>query len=180
MTVGSSLRLLEFSSADTPQADTSWEADLAELLRELTNVQDELLALLSHKRSLLRDVDIAGITALEPREAELARQLEACLERRRELLDRAARAGQPSGSLRELAAAAPIAEQQALEQQLADAELRSRLLQHHSLTNWVVIQRTLLHLAQVLEIIATGGRLRPTYGETAREPAAGALVDREA
>ena len=40
-----------------------------------------------------------------------------------------------------------------------------RLLQHHSLTNWVLVQRTLIHLSQVLEIIATGGRLKPTYGK---------------
>jgi hypothetical protein len=41
-----------------------------------------------------------------------------------------------------------------------------RVLQHHSLANWVLAQRRLLHVAQSLEIIATGGRMRPTYGDT--------------
>jgi len=51
------------------------------------------------------------------------------------------------------------------------------LLQHHSLVNWVVIQRTLLHLSQMLEIIATGGRLQPTYGKGESSTASGTLMD---
>ena len=45
-----------------------------------------------------------------------------------------------------------------------EAAERSRLLQHQSLTNWVLVQRSLLHLSQLIEIIATGGRPKPTYG----------------
>jgi hypothetical protein len=55
-----------------------------------------------------------------------------------------------------------------------------RLLQHHSLTNWVLAQRSLLHITQLLEIVATGGRLQPTYGKGASSHARGALVDQEA
>jgi hypothetical protein len=55
-----------------------------------------------------------------------------------------------------------------------------RLLQHQSLTNWVVAQRTVLHLSQMIEIIATGGKLKPTYGKSDAALARGALVDREA
>jgi hypothetical protein len=58
-----------------------------------------------------------------------------------------------------------------------EARSRTRLLQHQSLTNWVIIQRTLLHLSQVIEIIATGGRMQPTYD---KNPARGALVDQTA
>ena len=55
-----------------------------------------------------------------------------------------------------------------------------RLLQHQSLTNWVLAQKALLHVAQMLEIIATGGRLKPTYGKDAwpRTPR-GRLVDQD-
>jgi hypothetical protein len=41
---------------------------------------------------------------------------------------------------------------------------RMRVLQHHSLVNWVLAQRALLHVSQLLEIIATGGRTQPNYG----------------
>ena len=57
---------------------------------------------------------------------------------------------------------------------------RMDLLQHHSLANWVLAQRSLLHISQLLEIIATGGRLRPTYGKSEPVLARGALVDQEA
>jgi hypothetical protein len=53
-------------------------------------------------------------------------------------------------------------------------------VQHHSLTNWVLVQRTLIHLSQMLEIIATGGRMKPTYGEGGRTDAGGSLVDQAA
>ena len=57
---------------------------------------------------------------------------------------------------------------------------RTRVLRHHSLTNWVLVQRTLIHLSQMLEIIATGGEMQPTYGKEESVHARGALVDRAA
>ena len=51
-------------------------------------------------------------------------------------------------------------------------------LQHECLTNWVLVQRTLLHLSQLIEIIATGGRMKPTYGNGSDRQDQGALVDR--
>jgi hypothetical protein len=42
----------------------------------------------------------------------------------------------------------------------------------------VVVQRTLIHLSQMLEIIATGGQMQPTYGKKESVQARGALVDR--
>jgi hypothetical protein len=52
-----------------------------------------------------------------------------------------------------------------------------RLLQNQSITNWVLAQRSLLHVSQLLEIIATGGRLQPTYGEGETVNAVGSLQD---
>ncbi len=64
--------------------------------------------------------------------------------------------------------------------EIRDARARARLLQHQSLTNWVFVQRTLIHLSQMLEIIATGGRLHPTYGKGDTADTSGNLVDQEA
>jgi hypothetical protein len=55
-----------------------------------------------------------------------------------------------------------------------------RLLHHQSLANWVLAQRTLLHIAQMLEIVATGGRLQPTYDPANVSSPGGALVDHAA
>lgn len=158
----------------------SWETDIAALLNDLSATQDDLFDLLASKRRLLVASDVEGIQALEPQERELIVRLEACQARRGELLARAAEQNLPGDSIRSLAKSLPATARGPLERQVNDAAHRSRLLSHQSLTNWVLIQRTLLHLSQLLEIIATGGRSRPTYGKGGYATASGSLVDQAA
>ena len=150
------------------------------VLTDLLVAQDELLEILAKKRELLVAADIEGLAAIGHQEETLVGSLQKCLRRREELLARAGREGLPCTSIRALSRALPKAQREPLGEQVQLASSRARLLKHHSLTNWVVVQRTLIHLSQMLEIIATGGRLQPTYGE--REPvnASGTLVDRAA
>lgn len=155
----------------------SWESDIAELLKELSATQDDLFELLAAKRELLVASDVDGIQRLEPREKELIARLEACQTQRAELLRRAAGQNLPGDSIRSLAKSLPAAARANLEKRVNDAAHRSRLLNHQSLTNWVLIQRTLIHLSQLLEIIATGGRPKPTYGKGAYTRASGSLMD---
>jgi hypothetical protein len=68
----------------------------------------------------------------------------------------------------------------ALGQRVKETASRLRLLQHQSLANWVLAQRSLLHVSQLLEIIATGGRMQPTYGDKESVHARGSLVNQEA
>jgi flagellar biosynthesis/type III secretory pathway chaperone len=154
-----------------------WDAELAQLLAELSDIQTDLLAVLTDKRARLLSADLESLKAMQGREAELVGRLQACHERRLALLARAASEGLPSANLTSLAAALPSEQRQHLTPQLREASARIRLLQHHSLTNWVLVQRTLLHLAQLLEIIATGGRLKPTYGKNDCAQTGGSLVD---
>ncbi|MCE9606651.1 MAG: flagellar protein FlgN [Planctomycetia bacterium] len=158
--------------------DTSWEAELAEYLNELSVAQDELLGVLNRKLALLGAADTAGLQALGEVELALSARLNACYQRRSEMLGRAGAQGLPSDSLRSLTGSLQGKQRRQLISEVSQAEEKSRLLQHQSLTNWVVTQRALLHLSHLLEIIATGGRLRPTYGK--EEPAAvsGALLNR--
>ncbi len=155
----------------------AWDSELASLLAELSDIQTDLLEVLTDKRSRLLSADLEALRAMQSREAELVGRLQACHERRLALLARAADEGLPSANLTSLAAALPSEQRQHLTPQLREASARIRLLQHHSLTNWVLVQRTLLHLSQLLEIIATGGRLKPTYGKNDCAPTGGSLVD---
>ncbi|HUY91232.1 MAG TPA: flagellar export chaperone FlgN [Pirellulales bacterium] len=155
----------------------SWETDIAALLNELSATQDDLFDLLAVKRNLLVASDIEGIQGLESREKELISRLEACQTQRSELLHRAAQQNLPGDSIRSLARSLPAVARANLEKRVDDAAHRSRLLNHQSLTNWALIQRTLIHLSQLLEIIATGGRPKPTYGKGAYANASGSLVD---
>lgn len=160
--------------------DHNWETDIAALLSELSATQDDLFEILAQKRRLLTASDAAGMQDLEPRERELIARLEACHSRRGELLARASQHNLPGDSIRSLAKSIASPGRKQLERQLADAAHRARLLSHQSLTNWVIIQRTLIHLSQLLEIIATGGRTRPTYGKGAYAASGGSLVDQAA
>jgi len=160
--------------------ESQWDVELAEFLNELSATQEELLLVLGEKRQLLAKADVDGMKAMQPREQELAGRLQACHERRGSLLNRAAEQGRPADSIRSLAASLPHAQQTGLAVQVQHCSGRARLLAHHSLTNWVLVQRTLLHLSQLIEIIATGGRRKPTYGKGEDTNSTGALVDQAA
>ncbi len=162
---------------DSCAATVSWEAEFAALLGELSSVQSELLATLNDKRQLLLSADGEGLAALSLREASLIERLQACQDRRVALLARANDEGLPAKNLRTLARSLPTAQHRQLAPQIDQAKRRSRELQHHSLTNWVLAQRTLIHLSQLLEIIATGGRTKPTYGKEGFADTGGTLLN---
>jgi flagellar biosynthesis/type III secretory pathway chaperone len=164
----------------TSDSALDWETNLASLLSELSNVQNELLEILVSKRECMADGDVEGMTKLQPREQELCERLQACHNRRTEMLSHAAEHGLPAENLGKLAASLKQPKKAELQKQVKDIKGRMRILQHTSLANWVLAQRTVLHLSQLLEIVATGGRLQPTYERGKSAMSSGALVDGEA
>jgi flagellar biosynthesis/type III secretory pathway chaperone len=161
-------------------ASIDWEAAIAELLTELSTVQDELLGVLSAKRTLMAAGDVQGLAEQQSSEEQLGRRLAACHARRGELLRQAAASGLSGDSIGQLAAHLPHADKQEIGSRVQQAAARMQLLRHHSLTNWVLAQRSLLHLAQLLEILATGGQTKPTYSLEEGAPCRGSLVDQAA
>lgn len=157
--------------------DLHWESEVAGLLSRLSEAQRQLLTLLDRKRECLVQRDQSGLSALLPEEQNLCAELEACHERRQQLLALAATNGLPSDSIRSLAGSLPGREAQSLKQSLDEASHRSRLLRHQSMAQWVAVQRTMLHLSHMIEIIATGGQLKPTYGRGGTSATNGALMD---
>jgi hypothetical protein len=162
-----------------PVAET-FDSQLGTLLTELSDVQRELLAVIAEKRAILIKAKPLELAQLQPREKALIERLQACQRLRSDLLEQASAQGLPHRSVMELTAALPAQQRQHWTPQIREAASRSRLLQHQSLANWVLVQRTLIHLSQMLEIIATGGRLCPTYGKGAIADTSGNLVDQEA
>ncbi len=158
---------------------TPLDSQLAEFLAELSAVQDETLGVLTKRRNLLVAADAQGLATVGKEEEAVKEKLQRCLERREQLLRDAAEEGLPSDSIRSLTHALPKPGGRELSDRVHLARRRARLLQHESLVNWVLAQRTLLHLSQILEIIATGGRLQPTYGKEKPVAGGGTLVDRE-
>jgi flagellar biosynthesis/type III secretory pathway chaperone len=165
------------ASATTP---LNWEAEVSGLLGDLSEVQDELLSVLEEKRQRLAAVDLEGLAALQPREVALSQRLESCQHRRRDLLLAAEAQGVRADSIGKLAVIADGSMRGNLGKRVKEANAKMRLLQHQGLANWVLAQRSLLHVAQLLEIVATGGRMQPTYGNTDSVQARGSLVDSDA
>jgi flagellar biosynthesis/type III secretory pathway chaperone len=159
---------------------TDFDAEISALLDELASVQTELLEVLNEKRRALVTADVAQLGDLQPREERLAARLAECSQRRTELLAAAKREGLPSESVGKLAVCGSSGKQSKLGGRVKETAHRMRLLQHQSLANWVLAQRSLLHVAQLLEIIATGGRMQPTYGDRESVHACGSLVNDEA
>jgi hypothetical protein len=157
--------------------DAAWDSQLTTFLSDLSSVQDASLDLLSRKRQMLVASDREGLLALGAEEQQLIDRLQGCLRRREELLQQAAGQGLPSESIRSLAGSLPKAQRVPLTAEIQKASSQARLLQHHSLTNWMLVQRTLIHLSQMLEIIATGGHLRPTYGKDHVDSNRGSLLN---
>jgi hypothetical protein len=159
---------------------TDWESELAALLNDLMSVQDELLAFLAEKRQMLVQMDVTRLDELEVAGEQLIARLQSCHDRRGEMLVRAASESRPADSLRTLAKSLPAAQRAQVESRVAEAAKRAQLLKHQSFANWVFVQRSLIHLARLLEIIATGGRSEPTYGREESLRSGGSLVDQAA
>jgi hypothetical protein len=155
-------------------------AQIAELLSELSAVQTELLDLLKEKQQRMASSSTDELHSLADREEQVSGRLQACLERRAGLLEQAKAEGLPGDSIAALASVLPSGQRGPLERQMKESQARMRLLQHHSLVNWVLAQRALLHVAQLLEIVATGGRMQPTYGSGTGSAARGNLLNSEA
>jgi hypothetical protein len=169
---------MQLEATSTLEPSDSLEADIAGLLNELSAVQSDLLGVLTQKRKFLAAGDGAALCGMAPQEQDLVVRLQACQQRRQGLLARAAEDGLPSDSIKSLSKSLPTNVRKRLRGELNEAHERSRILQHECLTNWVLVQRTLLHLSQLIEIIATGGRMKPTYGNGSDRQDQGALVDR--
>ncbi|MBM3998975.1 MAG: flagellar protein FlgN [Planctomycetes bacterium] len=161
-----------------------WEDSLGNLLTELASAQDELLDVLRAKRDCMAAHDVEGMSRLQPREEELCLRLERIQDQRRALIESATERGVAVDSLEELADAVDpggAGGSGGTRERVKAAKRRTSLVQYATLTNWVLAQRSLLHLSQLIEIIATGGRSKPTYGmDRTRSSSCGVLVDREA
>jgi hypothetical protein len=168
------------ASESMTAAVPDWDGQLAGLLNELSGVQGDLLSVLAEKRRVILQGDATVMDSLASRETEILSRLEACHQRRGALLASAQERGIAVTTLTDLARRTASGPNQKAERELKSASQNFRKLQSESLSNWVLAQRSLLHVSQLLEIIATGGRIQPTYEKDASTHSRGNLVDSEA
>lgn len=157
-----------------------WETETAHYLQELSDVQQELLKVLHEKRRQMVANDLESMTATQAQEQTLVQRLEGLSEARATLLAQARLSGLPHDSLHSLAAAVDSRGGGNLGEQAKMAKETLRHIQNETLTNFVLAQQTVLHLSQLLQIIATGGKLKPTYEDENASAQGGTLVDQDA
>ncbi|MDR1492431.1 MAG: flagellar protein FlgN [Planctomycetaceae bacterium] len=156
---------------------------LSDFLENLLTSQKETTALLERKRSLFAVNDIAAIEAMIPQERQAAETLQQRLAEREKLLQDAAAEGLPSESLETLAHAVVSESDDEFWRMFRTAQYQSQLLRQRNITNWVVAQRGLLHVSQMLDVIASRGQPRPTYARShgkSTGTVGGSLMDRKA
>jgi len=159
--------------------ETYDEQEVMEYLHTLSSVQEELLELLVAKREAISAGDIEQLNELGDRELSVQRKMADLQVHREQILAIASEAGTVCESLEDLVTSGDRAESSSLVEDVREAKQRMRSLQHETLTNWVVEQTSLLHVSRMLEIIARGGRLQPTYSKSGNALNCGTLVDRE-
>ena len=71
---------------DEPSPPIAWEAELAALLAELSDIQSELLTVLADKRHLLLSTPLESMAAVQLREADLIARLQAATSSARPIL----------------------------------------------------------------------------------------------
>lgn len=155
------------------------ESSIASLLDEMTRVQEGLLSLLRRRREAMSRGDLGELEQVGELEQAIHAELERCLVRREALLQEARELGMRGDTLSELARHLPSGGPRDWDRKLGDSRRLVEEVRLESLTNWVVAQRSLLYVSQMLEIIATGGRIRPTYSQS-DALTRGSLVDQEA
>lgn len=163
--------------SELSMSDNQWESEVAGLLNRLSHAQQQLLDLLNRKRVLLLQRDRQGLSNLVVEEERLCAELQACQELRQNMLARASAAGLSAASIRQLVGNLPGDSQQPLRQSVDTAQQRAHLLRHHCMSQWVAMQRTMLHLSHLIEILATGGQIKPTYGRRGTTLPSGTLMD---
>lgn len=113
-------------------------------------------------------------------EQALLERLDQLRDSRQMLLADARGKGLPSDSMHSLARALDEDQSGELAIKAHTAKDAMRHIQNETLTNFVLAQQTVLHLSQLLQIIATGGKLKPTYEAENASNQGGTLVDQDA
>jgi len=166
-----------FGEANPP---ASLEQQTAEFLRHISDVQSELLQVLNQKRDLMIANDLEGMQQAQECEQVLLARLQDLQDSRQELLSTAGERGLPADSVKSLVKALESPEDRNMTRQAAQAGNAMRHIQNETLTNFVLAQQTVIHLSQLLQIIATGGKIKPTYEADNASNQGGTLVDHDA
>ncbi len=158
------------------------ERDILQFLEEISAVQEQAIAVLTKKQRLLVKPDREGLSQIATEEKDILAYLDRCVKRREEILAAAKKIGKASDSIQTLSRQI-FPGNPDVRRKVDEAVFRSRLIRNLNLTNWVMTQKSIIHLTQMLEIVATRGQGKPTYKRVPAQEtgvSGGGFVDRTA
>lgn len=142
---------------------SGWRKQLTDFLESISRSQKETIALLERKHERFKTNDLAAIAEMAKEEQAATERMKQCLTEREKLLQYAAAEGLPAQTIELLARAVVPYTDEEFFALLDTVKRQTQLLRQHNITNWVLTQRGMLHNSQMLEIIATRGRMQSTY-----------------
>ncbi|MDR3109523.1 MAG: flagellar protein FlgN [Planctomycetaceae bacterium] len=141
----------------------NWQVELTMFFNELESAQENAMSVLQRKQKSLANANVKEIQTVTEEEKASVERLEVCLKRRETLLEEAAKNKLPSDSIESLCKVLP--QNAGLTDRVKKSKHNSRLIQYQSLTNWVITQRSVIHLNQLIELIKNKGKKSPTYNK---------------
>lgn len=160
---------------------------ILEFLRELAAAQDKAISVLKRKQQLLIKPNKAELDKMAVEENAVLADLHQVIQRREDILQQGLTQGVRADSI-QLLCEKLLPNDFECQKQIIAASQRSRQLRYLATTNWTMSQRSMIHLAQMLELIETKGQGKVAYGSkslqnTGQTPSAssgGGFVDRTA
>ena len=151
--------------------------DIRQFLRGVEATQDDLAALYRRKRAALTQARPGELLQIADSETGLAKQLQAHLARRRQILRDSAQAGLPGDSIQKVVASLGEEARAELEPHVARARRTAGEVRRETWIHWIITQRALCHYQNLLELIAHCGRKSPTYSRRpGQEPSSGGAI----
>ena len=161
-------------------ARPTMEQDILRFLSQLSTVQERALSVLRRKQEFLVKPDRDGLMEIVAEEHKVLDLLQQCLARREEILADARQKGYAVESISSLCQRIfPRSECLRLAE---EAARQSQLIQFQSRANWMMTQKSIVHLSQMLEIVKTRGQGKSTYHRQSEKESSlsGGFVDRVA
>jgi hypothetical protein len=160
----------------SPRIEAGWLDEVERFVEVLETTQQELLGTLRLKRRALASADVDDLNRLNAAAAEVAQRLKSLADWRAKLLDQANAVGLSATSLSEALAVQASLRPETLRGRLEAVQVRFGEARREAWVQWIVAQRAGGCYADILDLIARGGKKSPVYGDMPLS-AGGVVID---
>lgn len=145
--------------------DADWLDEVERFVDVLETTQQELLGTLRLKRRALASADVDDLARLTSAASEVAQRLKSLTTWRSKLLDEARHSGIESATLSDALSNDAALRPETLRGRLEAVQVRFGEARREAWVQWIVARRAGSCYADILDIIARGGRRSPVYGD---------------